>query len=166
MALSQGVGENALRRIAREGGMLTMIDDGMMKLDQTTLSEIIRVTPFEMVKEFRSRTTDALIQGRGANENKYAISNATDTNSFNIVIADPAAQHDDIEQFYLDYCSIHDKMGLERGNGNAVLFRQFITSQHQIIREKYSCEEVAFQIEPDSQNITISASPIKDTAND
>ena len=162
MALSQGAGENALRRIAREGGMLTMIDDGMMKLDQTTLSEIIRVTPFEMVKEFRSRSTGTFKDENGTNEDTAIISTDTSDNQIEIVIADPDAQRDAIEQFYLDYCSINDKMGLNPNNGNAALFRQFIARQHHILTEKYSCEEVAFNIEHDPKNISISASPIKD----
>ncbi len=54
-ALNRGESENEIRRLALKGGMKTMLDDGMMKLDQTTLSELIRVVPHEMLKEFKMR---------------------------------------------------------------------------------------------------------------
>ena len=41
--------------MAIEAGMKTMLDDGLSKLDQTTLSEIIRVIPHDMIKTFQAR---------------------------------------------------------------------------------------------------------------
>ena len=55
LAIIRGTKENEIRRIAIEGGMKTMVDDCILKLNQTTLSEIIRVMPHEMIKEFKSR---------------------------------------------------------------------------------------------------------------
>ena len=56
MALIRGAKENEIRRMAIEGGMKTMLDDCILKLNQTTLSEIIRVMPHEMIKEFKSKS--------------------------------------------------------------------------------------------------------------
>ncbi|MFH2066209.1 MAG: ATPase, T2SS/T4P/T4SS family [Pseudomonadota bacterium] len=55
LAMNRGESENEIRRIALKGGMKTMLDDGIMKLDQTTLDELIRVVPHEMLKEFKTR---------------------------------------------------------------------------------------------------------------
>ena len=55
LAIIRGTKENEIRRIAIEEGMKTMVDDCILKLNQTTLSEIIRVMPHEMIKEFKSR---------------------------------------------------------------------------------------------------------------
>ncbi len=55
LALNRGENENEIRRIALKGGMKTMLDDGIMKLNQTTLEELIRVVPHEMLKEFKAR---------------------------------------------------------------------------------------------------------------
>jgi len=55
LAMNRGESENEIRRIALKGGMKTMLDDGIMKLNQTTLEELIRVVPHEMLKEFKSR---------------------------------------------------------------------------------------------------------------
>jgi len=55
LAISCKTGENELRRQAMETGMKTMADDGMLKMNQISLSELIRVLPLEMIKEFKSR---------------------------------------------------------------------------------------------------------------
>jgi general secretion pathway protein E len=47
--------EKEIKSIAINGGMKTMLDDSLLKLDQTTLSEIIRIIPHEMIKEYKSR---------------------------------------------------------------------------------------------------------------
>jgi type IV pilus assembly protein PilB len=55
LALIRGAKENEIRRMAIENGMKTMLDDCILKLNQTTLSEIIRLMPHQMIKEFKSR---------------------------------------------------------------------------------------------------------------
>ena len=53
----QSVWLDYIRRDLMETGELdAMIDDGLRKLDQTTLGEILRVVPIEMVKEFSQRS--------------------------------------------------------------------------------------------------------------
>lgn len=39
----------------KNGGRKTMLDDSILKLDQTTLPKIIRMVPHEMIKELKSR---------------------------------------------------------------------------------------------------------------
>ena len=57
-ALITDAGEKEIKSIAINGGMKTMLDDAIFKLDQTTLSEIIRIVPHEIIKEFKSRPVD------------------------------------------------------------------------------------------------------------
>ncbi len=57
-ALIIDAGEKEIKSIAINGGMKTMLDDAILKLDQTTLSEIIRIVPHEMIKELKSRPVD------------------------------------------------------------------------------------------------------------
>ena len=54
-AISSKTSETELKQIAIKAGMKTMADDGFMKTDQISLSELIRVIPIEMIKEFKSR---------------------------------------------------------------------------------------------------------------
>ncbi len=55
LAVSSKTGEGELKRMAIKSGMRTMADDGMTKMNQISLSELIRVLPLEMIKEFKSR---------------------------------------------------------------------------------------------------------------
>jgi len=54
-ALITDAGEKEIKSIAINGGMKTMLDNAISKLDQTTLPEIIRIVPHEIIKEFKSR---------------------------------------------------------------------------------------------------------------
>lgn len=55
LAISCKTGETELKQQAMQAGMKTMADDGLMKMNQISLSELIRVLPLEMIKEFKSR---------------------------------------------------------------------------------------------------------------
>lgn len=55
LAVSSKTSETELKRMAIKSGMRTMADDGMSKMNQISLSELIRVLPLEMINEFKSR---------------------------------------------------------------------------------------------------------------
>ena len=55
LAISCKTGETELKRLAIKNGMKTMADDGLIKMNQISLSELIRVLPLEMIKEFKNR---------------------------------------------------------------------------------------------------------------
>ena len=72
-AILKGNDTHELSRLAVESGMKSMIDDGLMKLDQVTISEIIRMVPHEMIRIFRSKkqaqdSVDAIVQGTTGNK--------------------------------------------------------------------------------------------------
>ncbi len=55
LAVSCKTGEAELKQMAINNGMKTMADDGLMKMSQISLSELIRVLPLEMIQEFKTR---------------------------------------------------------------------------------------------------------------
>lgn len=55
IALNRGMGEKDIRSLVMQKGMKTMIDDGIQKLTDTTLEELVRVVPHEMISEYKSR---------------------------------------------------------------------------------------------------------------
>jgi type IV pilus assembly protein PilB len=55
LAISCKASENELKRLAIENGMKTMADDGLMKMNQICLTELIRVLPLEAIKEYKNR---------------------------------------------------------------------------------------------------------------
>ncbi|MFP4445719.1 MAG: GspE/PulE family protein [Desulfosudaceae bacterium] len=54
-ALNRETSTREIKKIAVNKGMKTMIEDGLSKIHDTTLSELIRVVPNEMLKEFRAK---------------------------------------------------------------------------------------------------------------
>ncbi|MFZ5563016.1 MAG: GspE/PulE family protein, partial [Thermodesulfobacteriota bacterium] len=58
-ALNREASTREIKALAIENGMKTMVDDGLSKMSDTTLSELIRVVPHEMLKEFKSRQKKA-----------------------------------------------------------------------------------------------------------
>ncbi len=55
LAISCKTSETELKQMAIDNGMKTMADDGLMKMSQISLSELIRVLPLEMIQEFKAR---------------------------------------------------------------------------------------------------------------
>ncbi len=55
LAISCKTSETELKKMAIENGMKTMADDGMTKMNQISLEELIRVLPLEMINEFKRR---------------------------------------------------------------------------------------------------------------
>ncbi len=58
LAISCKTTEAELKQLAAKSGMKTMADDGMMKMNQICLSELIRVLPLEMINDFKMRQPD------------------------------------------------------------------------------------------------------------
>ncbi|MDY6904258.1 MAG: ATPase, T2SS/T4P/T4SS family [Thermodesulfobacteriota bacterium] len=58
LALNRGASIREIKEMALAGGMRTMLDDGIAKLEKTTLQELLRVIPSEMLQSFRSRQKD------------------------------------------------------------------------------------------------------------
>ncbi|NNF99531.1 MAG: Flp pilus assembly complex ATPase component TadA [Desulfobacteraceae bacterium] len=151
LALSRGATEKELKRLAFETGMKTMIDDGMTKMNQTTLSELIRVTPVEMIKEFSARQRGQMNwdeESSGLNGNKT-------------VIHDPASQTDVITELYNNFAA--RKYGNEKVDKEEVqIFQDFIAESFREISQKHGCKSVDFYIDSEGDRVMISAAPEKE----
>lgn len=55
LAISCKTSEQDLKRIAIKLGKKTMVDDGILKINQISLPELIRVLPLEMINEYKTR---------------------------------------------------------------------------------------------------------------
>ncbi len=53
--ITRGADLETIRENAFENGMLNMVEDAVRKLDRTTLGEILRVAPFDMIEMFRAK---------------------------------------------------------------------------------------------------------------
>jgi len=144
LAISTGVNEKQLKQVAFESGMKTMIDDGLTKLHQTTLSEIIRAVPIEMIKDFTARHAGAA-DGQGG---------AAD---YRITISDPDSQWHLIDRLYDKYATLRQATGEPLSSDDAPLFRRFVAEQHHSICRQYGCRQVEFVVEVCDQRTQMSA---------
>jgi type IV pilus assembly protein PilB len=161
LALSRGVSETELKRLALGAGMETMIDDGLLKLDQTTLSEIIRVVPIEMIKEFISRDRDPDDQ---SGQDPARILPASYSERVRLQISDPHSQTAVIDHLFDRYQAMRKIVGQAPTPGDGEMFRRFITQSHEQITGKYRCQEVAFEFHTRGNDISITASPVEETS--
>ncbi len=160
MALSEGVNDAKIKTLAVESGMNTMLDDGLLKLNDTTLSELIRVVPQDMIQAFKMRN-NAQIQANDISEivsRNSTGQSGSSISSQNFIISNPDRQSEIIETMFQDYNNINTT------NNNVIkgaipLFKQFITENfYKICRENH-CAKVVFTIKPNNGLPEISALP-------
>ncbi len=146
-ALSKGAEVDEIKRLAVEKGMKTMLDDGLLKLRETTLSEILRVVPHDMIQSFRWKIRTFGMPESGQDESK------------GFLISDPKKDIEIIGKMHGKYEEL-----LAHVNGQGVklewtLFRELIEESYNQISEKYGSKEISFQIEKNQDRVEISAIP-------
>ncbi len=156
LALSRGVTETELKRIALNDGMPTMIDDGLSKLEQTTLSEIIRVVPIEMIKDFASR-------GCGQSDlpalEKCRPLPPACSEQVTVRLSDPQNQAEPIGYLFERYRNLCQASRSTLRIANPHLFHQLISGSFNRITEKYDCRQVKFEISARSDGVSFTATP-------
>jgi type II secretory ATPase GspE/PulE/Tfp pilus assembly ATPase PilB-like protein len=130
-ALSRGLDEESIKNLAIEGGMKTMLEDGLLKLEQTTLSEIIRMVPHDMAKAFRSRD-----EAHGLHDASPATFHMTN----------PEAERTTIDLMKARYEALKAENNGTSGTVDSIVFREFITTSFYQICEKYKCKSATFNI--------------------
>jgi len=150
--LGKGAEADDIKVIAMEKGMLTMLDDGLLKLRQTTLSEIIRVVPHDMIQTFRMRE-----RLRRMRERKLA------DGSQQFLVTDARVQSDVVNRIFEAYEKLVSSNG---GKGRRVkrsVFVEFIKESFDKICREHSCTKVSFVVEKNHDGVDISAIPETDS---
>jgi type II secretory ATPase GspE/PulE/Tfp pilus assembly ATPase PilB-like protein len=163
-ALNRGYDESQIMRLAMESGMKTMLDDGLMKLNQTTLSEIIRMVPHDMIKKFRSKQhsqddIDSIINGlsdpgRAGDMDKVLPST--------IEIINPETERAKLDLILSRY---EDHMRMQNGGKGAAvdprIFKEFLVDSFYRISEQRPCKSMSFNIQnnPRTGKVEISVAP-------
>jgi hypothetical protein len=158
LALSRGIGETELKHMALASGMKTMIDDGLDKLGQITLTEIIRVVPIEAIKEFLSRGKETAADAddpAGKMPPSYR-------ESVHIDLADPEKEADAIYRLFERYRAMRETFGQAKGPSDREHFRELIVRFFDKVVDKYGCERVHFAFTGQDEKIKITATPVKD----
>jgi hypothetical protein len=134
----------------------------LLKLKETTLSEIIRVVPHDMIKDFRSRgyaqdaadfLVESILNGSEASEENDAVSE----NTFHV--SNPETEKPIMDLMKEKYENLKAKTDDASGTVSSSLFKEFITSSFYQICEKYRCKTVTFNIENKNGKTEISVMP-------
>jgi type IV pilus assembly protein PilB len=161
-ALNRGFDENSIRRLANESGMMSMLEDGLTKLKETTLSEMLRVVPHEMINEYRKRKAsqdiaDSIFQ----KQQKTSFSPYEGNQSAeSMLISDPASEKHLIEEFYSTFKSCGNGSSDTSYSVDFALFEKFITQSFQQLCKTYQCRQVTFMIREQHGKSELSAVPM------
>jgi len=160
-ALGTGADIDELKTLALDGGMKTMLDDGLLKLRETTLSELIRVIPHDMLDTFRirnrARNAPASVSGTGAQTEAASMKENPSGPGF--VVTDPKMESQLIGRMHEQYESLASDSKIENKNMDRAIFGEFISESFNEIRSGYGCSRVIFNIEKSDGKIDISALP-------
>ncbi len=142
LALSRGASEREIKQIALDGGMKTLVDDGIQKLHQTTLAEVIRVVPHEMIKAFKSRQPK---QSGGSDQQT--------------IISNPETQGALLDKIYEQYKKLSGHNGGKTERSDETQFKKFLLSNYQKITDQYGCNSVSFSLKNRDNKVEIFAQP-------
>ncbi|MDF1615488.1 GspE/PulE family protein [Desulfurivibrio dismutans] len=153
-SFNKGAGVDELKAEAIESGrMKTMVDDGLLKLGDTTISEILRVVPHEMIQMFRKRGSRS---APGAHDPGPASSTGRGRG---FMITDPATEGIRIDQMYEEYLSlaaiIQDEEKIDRE-----LFHRFVTDNFQDLTKTTGSHSILFNFENADGGVRITAVPL------
>jgi len=161
-SLKKGYDAVQITRLALESGMRTMLDDGLKKLDMTTLTEIIRVVPYDMIKDFRSRSftqdeIDNLIDDLLNRKESSPQTLAAPVSVFEI--SNPEVERSTIDRMKSRYDELSVQLGKDTSKINSSIFKDFVMTHFYKIQQKHFCKTVSFEINLNDGKVDIAAIP-------
>jgi type IV pilus assembly protein PilB len=157
-ALNKGYDEYQISRLALESGMKTMLDDGLLKLKQTTLSEIIRMLPHDMLRRFRvkqqsQKDIDDLVKSMLDQSGQLLADEDTEPSQSSIEISNPETERAAIDLILGRYLTlVKDRYGDAAPSIEPRRFKDFIVEHFYKIHEKQPCKSMTFDIEENPEN--------------
>jgi type IV pilus assembly protein PilB len=161
-ALSKDFHEDEIRRLAVEGGMKSMLEEGLSRLHETTLSEIIRVVPHNMIKELRREIHGEVIPGttRESTSQEQDGNGQRHVPNGSFYLSNPDAEKFLIDQMYARYQMLEAATGNKHHKIDPSLFASFVAESFLDICEAYKCKAVAFTIQNHQEKTQLSALPV------
>ncbi len=145
-AVKRNMPGNDIRQLIVRSGIKNLIDDGLSKLDQTTLSEIIDAIPPEAAKAYKCLRADT------EGDRKEG--------GYRIVLTAPDLQKTDIRQLHTAYEVLMEEAGRQRRRSDPGLFETFIRAHHDAACRRYGCSRVAFFVTRQGKQVVLLAKPI------
>ncbi len=150
-ALTKGAEMDELKLLAQATGMKTLLDDALLKLEETTLNEILRMVPHDMIQMFRDK--NGLSHQPGKTKTEMPGGEA-------FTLTDPEKDKAVLERLSNAFISMKKDLGQGNDGEEPPLFREFIVESFHEIRDRYQCDEVQFYLEAQDGKVEISALPV------
>lgn len=147
--LNRGAGEKELKAIAHRQGMRSMVEDGLSKMDQTTLTELVRVVPHEMIKAFWQTT-------RGGADGDRAAPQPAST----VRMTHPPSEKALIRTLFDRYLALNAALGHRPDPaGDEAQFEAFVERSFENICATRNCRQVAFHLDSADGRAMLLAEP-------
>lgn len=157
----KGLNDIEIKKRAIEAGMKSMLEDGLLKLRETTLYEILRTIPHDMIetfkfrKSFQEKTTDFIDQLFG--DSPESASRKVTTESF--TLSNPEADEGIVGKMFEKYTMLSSLDGIKPVETDLKVFKDFIADNYFGICSQYGCSRVTFTIQPKEDRVEFSAAP-------
>ncbi|MEJ2690718.1 MAG: ATPase, T2SS/T4P/T4SS family, partial [Deltaproteobacteria bacterium] len=147
---------DVLKELAIANGMKTMLEDGLLKLSETTLAEILRVVPHEMIHSFKRRQS---LTAAGQNKKRILTPVIFDP-SGRVTFSDPEEEDALIDRLYRNWIESGAPESSGMGMVDRQLFGLFIVDSFVEIVGREKCSQVAFGIERNAGRLELVAYPL------
>jgi type II secretory ATPase GspE/PulE/Tfp pilus assembly ATPase PilB-like protein len=156
-AMVKGAEVDEVKLLAQANGMKTLLDDGLLKLQETTLTELLRMVPHEMIQMFKMRNAQAEKETDLDTRNGRTSVRTPGGEAF--VLVNPENDGAELNRLCSKYMAMLE--GSENGEikVDQSLFRSFILESFREISSNYHCDEVRFYLASRNGKIEISALP-------
>ncbi len=154
-AMKRGDTEHDIRHLIIRSGMKTMIDDGLSKLDRTTLPEIIDAVSPEAAEAFKcTRADTGAVSPRDKSE-------ASEDVEYKTVLSTPDIPKADIQRLHSTYEVLIEQSGRRNHRSSLQAFETYIKSSYQSICRQYDCSRVVYRVQRKAGEVLLLASPGK-----
>jgi hypothetical protein len=153
LAIKQHLSENDIRHLVIRSGAKTLIDDGLSKLHETTLSEIMNAVPKETVDAFQCHRP-------GIRPAPKTDPPREKKEIYRTTLPAVGMQKADIRRLYHAYEAIAEKNGRSSRPSDPSAFETFIRAHHSALCRRYNCNRVAFSLERENGKPALQASPV------
>ena len=143
-----------LKELAVANGMKTMLDDGLMKLSETSLAEILRVVPHDMIRSFKRRQAQT---ASGINRLQSPTVCGPDGR---VVLSAPEEEEVLLDRLYRLWIENGGPEASGTGLIDRQMFGRFIAENFADIAAREKCSQVAFGIERNNGRIELVAFPV------
>ncbi|MFH0728943.1 MAG: ATPase, T2SS/T4P/T4SS family [Pseudomonadota bacterium] len=147
-AISGDASEEALRWIAIGQGMHTLIQDGLDRIEDTTIETLLADIPMAGIAALKSKHRRETPASRGKTV-------------YTEVFSNPKAQREAVIRLHAAYERLAITRGLRAGPSDPHLFNRFILHHFQLISQRYHCRQVSFGIVDRQKRIIITAMPVQ-----